>query len=197
MQNNYYTRSGNASKTSYKVHKESYIKSLPVSLSSIALKNSIKVFSYEKYSEITKLSCAKIAEKYGDDGFVQRLQGKYFIFCREDVPYKKRRWTVAHELGHIFLGHLEKERHEHEFSEAEANCFASELLLPTPVLKRCALNSPSDIASECCVSLSAARIKFDELQSGCGMDGELEKLLILQFGEYIGGKRNIYAAAEK
>jgi len=45
----------------------------------------------------------------------------------------RHRFSIAHELGHFFLGH----RHnEHKTGETEANLFAGELLIPRTWLRR-------------------------------------------------------------
>ena len=42
----------------------------------------------------------------------------------------RKSWTIAHEIGHILLSHVD----DGEVSEVEANFFASELLMPSEVL---------------------------------------------------------------
>lgn len=44
----------------------------------------------------------------------------------------RRNFTLAHELGHIYLGH----RSDGEDEEREANCFAAQLLVPDVLLRR-------------------------------------------------------------
>lgn len=52
------------------------------------------------------------------------------ILLMPDQPPAIRRHTLAHELGHILLGH----EGECSAADREANCFAAQLLIPTPVL---------------------------------------------------------------
>lgn len=51
----------------------------------------------------------------------------------------RQRFTVAHELGHLMLGHTHKgsdyNPESKDVQEFEANCFASELLMPLATLK--------------------------------------------------------------
>ncbi|MCL1789261.1 MAG: ImmA/IrrE family metallo-endopeptidase, partial [Oscillospiraceae bacterium] len=47
-----------------------------------------------------------------------------------DTGNKRMNWTMAHEVGHIMLGHLKDDEEE----ERQANNFASELLMPELVM---------------------------------------------------------------
>ena len=94
-----------------------------------------------------------------------------------------RRFSVAHELGHLVLEHPPKRPSElcdigararrkgEDDVEAEANAFAGELLLPESLLRRRCEVSPVDlsipraIAEAFRVSLLAAAIRFVELAS--------------------------------
>lgn len=83
-------------------------------------------------------------------------------------------YTIAHELGHIILGHfiefkntsLERgglTKDEYYVLEREAELFAAELLMPIPVLKKFRIKSSSNIVSLCNVSKSAASIRMIEI----------------------------------
>jgi Zn-dependent peptidase ImmA (M78 family) len=91
-------------------------------------------------------------DEEGVSGFLARRPGQAAIIgVNSNQPEKRRRFTVAHELGHFFL-HGEQGQQEvhvdrtHQFSvklrspassrgddieEVEANLFAAELLMPT------------------------------------------------------------------
>ena len=63
---------------------------------------------------------------------VRSIRGNY-IFVNSDHSYTRRRFSVAHEAGHYFLGHESDITHEHDqhrYEEAQANKFASLLLMP-------------------------------------------------------------------
>lgn len=90
-----------------------------------------------------------------------------------------RRFSIAHELGHLVLGHEESVTSLCELRppgkdaplEAEANAFAAELLMPEVLLRRRCEVSPVDleiargIARDFRVSLLAAARRFVELTS--------------------------------
>ena len=78
-------------------------------------------------------------------------------------PIVRRRFTVAHEIGHIVLEHIPREGVSEQVSknaqEKEANVFASELLIPRADLKKFVANkdkSLSDIKNRYEVSKEAA-----------------------------------------
>ena len=68
--------------------------------------------------------------------------GKWFIVYDDSDSIQRRRFTIAHEFGHIFLGHELKDgyRHTRTFAEdkpqyeTEADIFASRLLMPACAL---------------------------------------------------------------
>lgn len=72
------------------------------------------------------------------------LKEKYFIFINNQVPLVRKRFTIAHEIGHIVLKHFERSEfiyvfHKGEcqnYFEEEANLFAGELLVPYSFLKQ-------------------------------------------------------------
>lgn len=80
--------------------------------------------------------------------FTIQKKDKYLVFFNDlNINYKspvRRRWTIAHELGHVILNHLtltNKVRifrsdlidDEYKWMEIEANRFAS-LLLANPLI---------------------------------------------------------------
>lgn len=92
-----------------------------------------------------------------------------------------QRFSIAHELGHLVLGHQESpvplcdevalpSRHGASL-ETEANAFAAELLMPESLVRRrcevspVTLEVPRAIATEYRVSLLAAARRFVELTS--------------------------------
>lgn len=52
-------------------------------------------------------------------------------------PWCRRRFTIAHEIGHLLLGHTCNKNSENgSHNETEANIFAGELLVPTTFIKK-------------------------------------------------------------
>jgi hypothetical protein len=104
----------------------------------------------------------------------------YGISINSRHSYYHQRFTIAHEIGHLLLGHLEGSRPNitmfsdvQKFSlgvcphEREANIFAAELLIPTPHIEGIVFSSGwRDISSLCRLygaSQQAIRIKIKEI----------------------------------
>ena len=52
-------------------------------------------------------------------------------------PWCRRRFTIAHEIGHLLFGHAcTKSQDDGSHNETEANIFAAELLIPTAFIKK-------------------------------------------------------------
>ena len=105
----------------------------------------------------------------GENGKAYFDGSQWVIIYNDSNPKEISRYTLAHELGHIFLGHEmthAKYVGTHEFShrrpsEHQADMFAQRLLCPACVLWGLGVHSAEDIAS-CCVveqSTAAARSK--------------------------------------
>lgn len=90
----------------------------------------------------------------------------YLIIYNETKDVGTKRFTIAHELGHIILEH-DKEDY---VSEQEANCFARNFLCPVPISIEKRLFTCSDyiksyhissIAAEVCIAFR--RTDFDNI----------------------------------
>jgi Zn-dependent peptidase ImmA (M78 family) len=74
-----------------------------------------------------------------DSGWVERVGEEFKIAVREDDPPHRKRFTIAHEIGHIALGHLREGltlfrdrdfNRPRDYRERAANRFAAEILMP-------------------------------------------------------------------
>jgi Zn-dependent peptidase ImmA (M78 family) len=86
------------------------------------------------------------------DGAILEIEGKPAIAVLNKArPLQRQRFTLAHELGHIFLEHIKRDIYDSEEiresdaessgktkppKEIEADIFASELLVPYEQLKK-------------------------------------------------------------
>lgn len=68
----------------------------------------------------------------GSTGFAVVKDGKSVIFYDDTLPTYEQRYVVAHELGHILLGHLSHRNQalttNPDWCETEANIFAAVLM---------------------------------------------------------------------
>lgn len=108
----------------------------------------------------------------GNSGTAQIVGGKAVIFVkRDDIP-ERQRFTSAHELGHIMLGHVGKyalvnrgePSDDNLPQEQAANVFASRLLAPACVLWGIGVQSAEDIQKLCGISATAAEYRWNRMQ---------------------------------
>jgi len=119
------SRTGLARNRARKLLDELGINSPPVKLAPIVKHLNIKAFEQDFKEGLSGISLT-------DE------EGKSFIGYRKLDHDHRKRFSVAHEIGHIMLGHTHPKTYgeiEKADSCAEANEFASELLMPLRFLK--------------------------------------------------------------
>jgi ribosomal protein S27AE len=107
---------------------------------------------------------------------IQRGASEYLIVYDERIDNPQRiRWTLAHEIGHIVMGHLVEfestalnrrglTEREHGVLEVEAHWFAAELLAPKTIIRRFSFNdSPQGISLICDISKEAAEKRLKDI----------------------------------
>lgn len=179
------------------------VNTLPVPMQTLCSRMGIRLFSYS--SGINLIRKYKLEKYRINDGFSTILQNNYVIFYNETVPISRQRFTIAHEMGHIVLGHVEKsknillrpaatrwnkgEKSGPDPMEASANIFASRLLAPACVLWKLDIHSAHEIAELCGLSNQAAQIRAERMeylyrQNRFGQS-PLERRALTQFAEFI------------
>ena len=119
----------------------------------------------------------------------------YIVFDDTDVRGKQR-FTIAHELGHILLGHALKNGYYTRKSniakpedETAADMFAARLLAPACVLWGLGVTSAEQVAAVCDISITAARIRAERLdllrQRNKFLTSPIEREVYKQFENYI------------
>lgn len=95
-----------------------------------------------------------------------KRHGKYYIFLSDDLNVEQERREIAHELGHITLGHLEPDVPIPKEDEAEeqADLFVIALLAAPPLLEQCGVSCPEDIHRITGLSLTDSRQAFSLLE---------------------------------
>lgn len=137
----------------------------------------------------------------GTDGQSLILQDRPVILLAPEPPAARRRFTLAHELGHILLGHVgryplvsrEPSPTDTPIEQA-ANVFAARLLAPACVLWGCGVSSADEIAALCDISRAAAAYRWQRLQllyrRGKFLTHPLERAVYRQFAAYIAAHRS-------
>lgn len=114
-----------------KLIKDARVAEAPVSLQQvIEYLQTIRAIDVRKINISEKVSgllvvCKEVDAEYATIGF----NGKH--------PWCRRRFTIAHEVGHLLLGHAcTNNQCDGSHDEEEANMFAGELLVPTKFIKK-------------------------------------------------------------
>lgn len=166
----------------WKILLQERITELPVSITGICKNMGIKVKYY--------------VPKDDNSGLSVIIGGQPVIFVNKNDSVERQRFTVAHELGHIILGHVGKYRlvnREPSGSdnpiEQAANVFASRLLAPACVLWGCGVKTAGDISYLCRISMPAAEYRMERLKvlydRSKFLTSSLELKVYLNFERYI------------
>ncbi|MCH5212235.1 MAG: ImmA/IrrE family metallo-endopeptidase [Oscillospiraceae bacterium] len=162
------------------------INSLPINVISIATGAGIKIL---KNSIVQKLTNGEIGTSV--------LRGdKWYIIYDDTMSKERARFTIAHELGHIFLGHPLKGGHhartintDKPQIETEADIFASRLLAPACVLLGLDLHTPEEIKEACEISYQAAELRANRMRElykrNKFLTSPLERRVYNNFTDYI------------
>ncbi len=159
------------------------INSLPTNLSAVCNRFNIRV--------IENSSLRSHQLKDNERGKTLIFQHDIFIIVRDTDPMPVQRYTIAHELGHILIGH--------NISEYEAERFAIGILAPACVLWGLDVHDPEEIAKLCNISLTAAKIRAEIMEllyqreqdflkskgRSCFLQSPLERKVFAQFQNFI------------
>lgn len=137
-----------------------------------------KLMSYQKFADINNCSVNDVItlcqSKSGCTHYdVETNRYLILVNLAETSNYGRRRWTIAHEIGHIVCGHhilsaVDKIA-ENSFAqinnqdyEIEADYFAVTLLSPLPLFKAFEIQSARDIQNTFSLSAEASDIRLKE-----------------------------------
>ena len=135
------------------------------------------------------------------DGYTTIFLGMPVIFVSDACSPERQRFTIAHELGHLLLGHVgqaelvnrEPDPGDNPI-EHEANVFASRLLAPACVLWALDAREPDEIAALCRISRQAAEFRAERMTllyaRNRFLASPLERRVHEQFGEFIARKKD-------
>lgn len=121
---------------------------------------------------VEQLGIALLDAEIDSDGILKIEKETAQIIVNNDVSNVRRRFTIAHELAHLCLGHIKEgtiHRDESIFAnvprERAANQFAARLLMPEHIVRITAVeaNSLDELASFFHVSKPAMNFRLAEL----------------------------------
>lgn len=195
-----------AEKKAYELLKLNGINKLPIKVKKLAKKfPNLKIKTYTWYANkwgLTIEDVCKLADS--DEGCCWYIesQGQYMILYNDTVENSgRKRWTIAHELGHYMLKHNEitgkaifsrssLSDKEYDMFEKEANCFARSLLAPLPVISNLGKITIFDVANICEISMEAANNVIKFLNKGKEMGVYYSVRPIKMFSDYIYKMKN-------
>lgn len=163
------------------------VTSMPVSVLDIAKSAGIRVVKNSKVKWLLP----------NESGISIVVGSKWFIVYDDSNSRQRYRFTVAHELGHIFLGHKLKKRgnltqtikDSESFAEQEANIFASRLLAPACVIWALGLKTANEISYVCDISHTAAEFRAERMETlykrNRFLSAPLERKVYNNFGSFI------------
>ena len=143
--------------------------SLPVDLEDLAEKANmtIDLYSQSKFIQAFK------KEVLDGDGFIVEDRGIKRIFINDAIENRnRRRFTLAHEIGHGVLEHDISVLHFRnseidsltDEQEKQANIFARDILMPATVLAALNIHTPEEIMDLCHISYDSARIRAERME---------------------------------
>lgn len=169
--------------------------SLPIKPSRIARFYGILLYKYEDYMRATGVNSIQLLKEYGRDGFTQLVGTTYTIFYNPCNSPARNRWTLAHELGHILLGHITKQQpalcrgEVKDFYDIQADNFAARLLCPEAIVHFCGVSSVAELKALTDLSKQASEIAWQGLcerrARGRFTLDPTEQLLLQQFQPFI------------
>ena len=174
---------------------ENNVTELPIDLLEVCKKNGYHLLLDSKH---------KYLEEH-DRGISFLRDGQWYIEVNSSDNILIRRYTFAHEIGHIYLNHLLcNGRYGRTFGvqgvpkttqEYQAERFAIDILAPACVLWGLDLHTAKDISEACNISMTAAQRRAERMavlyQRNRFLTSPLEKQVFQQFKPFIKSKRSL------
>lgn len=188
-----YTEYKKSRNLSWQVLLNENVTELPVMVGELCRKMGIRIQYYESAD--------------GNDGCSTIIDGQARIFISKNCIPERQRFTAAHELGHILLGHVGRYRlvnreptEKDNPIEQEANVFASRLLAPACVLWALNAKTPEEIGRLCRISHQAAVFRAERMailyERGKFLSSPMERAVYAQFSAFIDRQKRLEAGRE-
>lgn len=178
---------------------EQKIDSLPVDPFHITSQNGWLIFTYEEFATLVHKSVQSLISHYEKDGFAfwSRRDGCFIVCYNAALPFPVCRWTILHEIAHIYLRHINPETpilsrvrtEDRPLFEREAQGFARRVLCPSIVLHNCKAFEPDQIMRLCGISHEAAVYRSEYIKKlesrGKFCTNPLEREVEKQFAPFV------------
>ncbi len=162
------------------------VHSLPLDIVSVAESVDIKII---KNSDTHLL-------REDESGLSILDNGIWYIVYDDSLCYEDARFTIAHEMGHIFLGHPLRvgqywydNKDRYSPFEVDADDFALRILSPTCVLWGMDLHTADEIADVCKIPKTVAQKRAERMKllykRNKFLTSPLEKELYDNFAEFL------------
>lgn len=126
--------------------------------------STIVVHTYTEFAQKFKMSFEEALESVSSEyGFTirSRRTGKSEIYYNDRKDICTIKFTLAHELGHIVLGHVEDD----DISRKEASCFARNLLCAVPIIDELNIQTVRDLVYVFEVGEPMAKVSLNHFNS--------------------------------
>lgn len=192
----YYKDYQNLRDASWKILLDSGINRLPVNIDAICRKLGVRVLSYDAGAELIERGHLYRAVRH-TDGLAFYLRDTPVILFDETMELPQAMVTVAHELGHIILDHVQpggvtasRQGMARRIASEEkaADRFAARLLAPACVLWALDARTPEEIMRLCQITRPAAEYRARRMatlyEREKFLTSPLERRLYHQFQPY-------------
>lgn len=135
---------------------------------------------------------------FGEDGLVfyePDTDSTKIIINEQIEPFERIRWTIMHEIGHAYLGHLNSKKtsilkwklskKKYNNYEQETQIFAEAILSPKFILYLIGAHSISEIMEICEISKPAAESRANDISELINDKTKIHDSMLLTIGPYL------------
>lgn len=167
----------------------------------------IPIAPYSELTEHNGYTTEELNRIFSSEDGVSVYKGGYYYIFYNDSPESlgRIRFTILHELGHIYLNHFTEfdqtaltrnqlTSSEYQVLENEVNCFARNALAPIPVVLNLPEKNSASLIKMFNISSQAARTRLSLLKSDLyNMSNKVLKVMEEWFAPFINEINNMHA----
>lgn len=140
-------------------------------------KNKWGLITYTELARMHGVTIPQVINAFqSEDGYTIADEVGYTIAYNDTISNKARiRFTLMHEIGHIYLEHLKEfdetilrrstlTEPQYRVLEQEVNCFARNVLAPAPIIKKLGLKKEQELVHHFEISFHAAAVRLQFLE---------------------------------